>query len=215
MDSINIVNLKFDKANAILRYRRLRKITALFRFVEIFFLLIMICRFSVQLPFHLNFSGDYFRNLIAPLFSPRFVFVIGNAIIVTLFLKSGCLGNKTNTDFCEEYVENSVKNQIVHEIDTGYQIKAEKEVEGHCNYRERKIYRSRSENLIREGGKKLHPQLQRSATENSRKSAAVEVPDGRAEDEMSCEEFRRTVEAFIAKQQRSLREEEFSAIAGN
>lgn len=47
-------------------------------------------------------------------------------------------------------------------------------------------------------------ELRRSQTEMTRRSTK------RVEDEMSGEEFRQTVEAFIARQQRILREEELS-----
>lgn len=206
MDSLNILNLKVEKANAMLRYRRLRNLGTLLRFMELLVLLIMIFRFSVQL------SGDYFRGLTVVLFSPGFVFVVGNAIIITLFLKSGWLShregtvNKSGNDFCAEYVENSVVGTAAAMVDTH-------------NYAERKIHRSRSENLSRVGGgggggKKRRRQLRRSERERCWKSESEEAETPCAADEQSSEEFRRTVEAFIARHQRSLREEEFSAILG-
>ncbi|KAL6963846.1 hypothetical protein U1Q18_034852 [Sarracenia purpurea var. burkii] len=219
MDSFNIVNLKVEKANAILRYRRLRKITALFRFVELSFFLVMISRFSVQLSFGFKHSGECFRGLVAPLFSPRFVFVIGNAIVIVLVLKSGWLssrdsaGSKIGTDFCEEYVKNSVKNQIVNGVENEYRRRENSVMADTRKDGGRRIYRSQSEILNGEGGEKPHRQLSRSATERCRKS--ISAVTSYKEDEMSSEEFRRTVEAFIARQQRYLREEEFSAIVTN
>lgn len=65
----------------------------------------------------------------------------------------------------------------------------------------RKMSRSNSEHLGRDVP---HRQLQRSETEVGRGSSVAS--DG----EMSGDEFRLRVEAFIARQQRSLREEEFS-----
>ncbi|KAH7834617.1 hypothetical protein Vadar_017945 [Vaccinium darrowii] len=200
MDSINILNLKIEKAKANFRFRR---ITALFRFIEFFVLLLFISRFSLQFPFSFKFSWDYFR----PLLSPQFVFVIGNAIVLTLFLKSGwlCSGNRVSTDFCEQYVENSVKNHIVHEIESENRIKEENITGEGCNYGERRINRSYSENLERIGGEKEKSkrQLRRSVTEGRRKSTSAA--------EMSNEEFRKAVEDFIARQQRSLWEEELAA----
>lgn len=212
MDSLNILNLKVEKANAMLRYRRLRNLGTLLRFMELLVLLIMIFRFSVQLPFNPKLSGEYFRGLTVVLFSPGFVFVVGNAIIITLFLKSGWLShregtvNKSGNDFCAEYVENSVVGTAAAMVDTH-------------NYAERKIHRSRSENLSRVGGgggggKKRRRQLRRSERERCWKSESEEAETPCAADEQSSEEFRRTVEAFIARHQRSLREEEFSAILG-
>lgn len=213
MDSINIVNLKTEKTKANLRYRR---ITALFRIVEFFVLLLMISRFSLQFPCSFKFSSEFFR----PLFSPQFVFVIGNAIVVILVVKSGrlCSGDRVTTDFCEEYVENSVKNHIVHEIESENQKREDKIIEDNVNYgeRRRRIDRTYSENLDKVGGEKekMKRQLRRTVTEGRRKSTSAVVGSSPAE-EMSNEEFRRTVEDFIARQQRSLREEEFSAIVSS
>ncbi|KAI8533014.1 hypothetical protein RHMOL_Rhmol11G0263300 [Rhododendron molle] len=212
MDSINIVNLKIKKTKANLRYRR---ITALFRIVEFFVLLLMISRFSLQFPCSFKFSSEFFR----PLFSPQFVFVIGNAIVVILVVKSGrlCSGNSATTDFCEEYVENSVKNHVVHEIESENQKKEDKIIEDNVNYGERRrIERAYSENLDRVGGEKekMKRQLRRTVTEVCRNSTSAVVGSSPA-DKMSNEEFRRTVEDFIARQQRSLREEEFSAIVSS
>ncbi|KAF7126686.1 hypothetical protein RHSIM_Rhsim11G0179200 [Rhododendron simsii] len=212
MDSVNIVNLKIEKTKANLRYRR---ITALFRVVEFFVLLLMISRISFQFPCSFKFSSEFFR----PLFSPQFVFVIGNAIVVILVVKSGrlCSGNRVTTDFCEDYLENSVKNHIVHEIESENQKKEDKIIEDNVNYGERRtIERTYSENLNRVGGQKekMKRQLRRTMTEGRRKSTSAAVGSSPA-DKMSNEEFRRTVEDFIARQQKSLREEEFSAIVSS
>uniref|UniRef100_A0A5B6ZP64 Uncharacterized protein n=1 Tax=Davidia involucrata TaxID=16924 RepID=A0A5B6ZP64_DAVIN len=76
--------------------------------------------------------------------------------------------------------------------------------------REKKIDRSHSEELKREHCEKARRELKRSVSESSRKSVNdSEKVAARSymEDDMSSEEFRRTVEAFIARQQRFLREE--------
>ncbi|KAI8541942.1 hypothetical protein RHMOL_Rhmol08G0099900 [Rhododendron molle] len=41
-NSINIFNLKFEKSNAFVTHRKVTKITALFRFVELFVFLVII-----------------------------------------------------------------------------------------------------------------------------------------------------------------------------
>ncbi|GMP51204.1 hypothetical protein CsSME_00017531 [Camellia sinensis var. sinensis] len=186
MDSFNIANLKFEKPNATMRYPRVQNITTLLRFIEIFFFLLMISQLSTQFPLSaLKLTGDYFRRLTIAVFSPWFVFVIGNAIIITLFLKDSTRNSKTSFDFCEEYVENSLKNQIDHGVE--------------IEYRRRK---SQYENLKRESGEERYGGVRR------RSAAAVSS----CAEKMSGEEFRRTMEDFIARQQRYLREEEFSAI---
>ncbi|KAE9447295.1 hypothetical protein C3L33_20813, partial [Rhododendron williamsianum] len=135
-------------------------------------------------------------------------------------VKSGrlCSEDRVTTDFCEEYVENSVKNHIVHEIESENQKREDKIIEDNVNYgeRRRRIDRTYSENLDKVGGEKekMKRQLRRTVTEGRRKSTSAVVGSSPAE-EMSNEEFRRTVEDFIARQQRSLREEEFSAIVSS
>ncbi|XP_052180322.1 uncharacterized protein LOC127793580 [Diospyros lotus] len=212
MDSLNIVNLKLEKATAIFSNRRLQTVAILFRFIELFFLLIVISRFSVQLPSSFNLSAEYFRPLAAVVCGPKFVFLIGNAIVLVLLLRSGWLRspesaeNKPSLNFGEECVDNSLINYQRKESNDTVTVRIR-------NDGERKISRSRSENLSREGDEKLRRQLRRSATERCLKiSPAV---NSFREDEMSSEEFRQTVEDFIARQQRFLREQELSATDGH
>lgn len=82
-----------------------------------------------------------------------------------------------------------------------------------CSSEDRKMHRSRSVELKRCQNEYSRRELRRSVTERSRKSVNCGAGvNSYAEDEMSGDEFRRKVEAFIARQQRSLREEQFSAI---
>ncbi|KAI3448022.1 hypothetical protein Pfo_004687 [Paulownia fortunei] len=221
MDAFNFHDIRVEKANAISRYRRIQRVTSLFRFVELFVLLIVVSRFSTQFALSLKLSGEYFRGISVTLISPRFVFLLGNAIVIVLFLKSGGFSGKNGekvADFYDEYVEKCRKN---------YQQACSKEEKkasdayrvGVC-YEERKIYRIHSENLERgihgderrREPKRSMTQIHRKSPDCGRKLAAAES-SSYAEDEMSSEEFRRTVEAFIARQQRFLREEgDFSAV---
>uniref|UniRef100_A0A5B6ZSH2 DUF4408 domain-containing protein n=1 Tax=Davidia involucrata TaxID=16924 RepID=A0A5B6ZSH2_DAVIN len=223
MDSFNISKVKIEKANAILRYHRLQKITNLFRLIELCIVLIVISRFSSQLPVAFKLSGEYFRGLSVALISPRFVFVVGNLIVIILFMKSGKfstqeeIGNKSNIDLCDEYAVSSEKNRNIHREESEHQRKQDKDEDEEdtimvnmYSSREKKIDRSHSEELKREHCEKARRELKRSVSESSRKSVNdSEKVAARSymEDDMSSEEFRRTVEAFIARQQRFLREE--------
>lgn len=208
------MDIKVEKANAILRYKRLQKITALFRFMEVCIFLFIISRISTQLPFAFKLSGDFFRGLSITMFSPGFIFILGNAIVLILFFKSGQISSQESTsiDFCTEYVETCEKRTNINHTKQGKQVKQSKceEKQGKevlpdlCSSEDRKIRRSHSLDLKNEYSRR---ELRRSVTERSQKSV-----NSYAEDEMSGDEFRRKVEAFIARQQRSLREEEFSAI---
>lgn len=197
---MDCLDLKAEKANAILKYRRLQKVTIMFRFIELFIFVIVISKLSSQLPFAFKISGDYFRGLSVALISPRFVFVIGNAIIITLFLKAGKGESKDNLKVAD--CENSPI--IINEIQTR-EMETVKKV---C-----RMERSKSENVRRDNHGEAPRKLRRSATETCRKSGEKAMRSCRSEDDMSSEEFRRTVEAFIARQQKSLREEEFAIVA--
>lgn len=234
MESFNFKNIKAEKANASLRYKRLQKITTLFRAMEICIFFVIILRFSTQLTFVSKIFSEYFRELPLALISPRFIFVLGNVIVIVLFLKSRESYAKDNsstskiTDFHDEYMKECAKHI------TNYSEHSMQQSISNCreqspkqgkqsinNYREqslkqgkqcilgekevgRKIRKSRSENLLCvHQHEQTRRELRRSATVVCRRNV---------DDEMSSEDFRRTVEDFIARQQRLLREEEeFSA----
>ncbi|KAG8368217.1 hypothetical protein BUALT_Bualt15G0022200 [Buddleja alternifolia] len=204
MDSFNFHDIRVEKANAISRYRRVQRITILFRFVELFIFLIILSRVSTQFStFSFNLSADCFKGIFAKIFSQKFVFLIGNAIVIALFLISGGFNSAKNgeksTDFYDEYVQKCRKIEQ-------FRSKEEK-IESIRD--EKKMKRSKSENFVRaEHGEERRRDLRRSMTEKYRKSVKKTAPAAAPEDEMSGEEFRRTVEAFIARQQRCLREEE-------
>lgn len=206
MDSIKFHDVRVEKANAIAKYRKTQRITSLFRFMELLVFLIVISRFSTQFASSLKLSGDYFRGISAvALISPRSVFVVGNAIVIALFLISGQFSGKKSersSDFYEEYVEKCRNNQQTwSKVETTIASDA---CEGKV------ISRTHSANLERVRVEERRRDLRRSMSEKCRKSGESRR---KAEDEMSSEEFRQTVEAFIARQQRFLREEEeFSAV---
>ncbi|XAR72796.1 hypothetical protein NMG60_11019559 [Bertholletia excelsa] len=216
MDSFTIGNIQIEKTNAILRYRRLRKIANLFRIAEFFFLLVMLSRFFPQISATFKLSGDYFRRLLVTVPSPQFVFVIGNTIVIVLYLKSGRLTShesaetKTCTDIYEELVQITEKNRNNHVIGSRYEMKQDTVVTDISRNNNKKIRRSSSEKLSRDGVEKPRRELRRSVTEIRQRSTPMTTSS--AEDEMTSDEFRRTVEAFIARQQKLLRDEEFSAI---
>ncbi|TQD88049.1 hypothetical protein C1H46_026412 [Malus baccata] len=97
MDSINFYDIKAEKANAILKYRQLRKIAKLLRLIEVLAVLLLLSRFSVQLPQAVKNSASYFKNISGFMVSPRFVFVIGNVIVIILYAKSGRFSAKDST----------------------------------------------------------------------------------------------------------------------
>ncbi|GJT78196.1 serine/threonine-protein kinase HSL1-like protein [Tanacetum coccineum] len=181
----------------IFKYMRLQKITTLFRFIEMFLFLVMISRFSSQLPFTAKVSSYYFKGISLTMLSPKFVFVIGNMIILILFLKSRSLEKDENDDACYEYVKTCDVN-----VENCSKMVASKP----------KISRSRSDNRMKVKSKDDQApkdQLRRSVTDIISKSTTM-TEKRIVKEELSSDDFRRTVEAFIARQQKILRDEEFS-----
>lgn len=214
-----------------LRYKKRQRITTLFRFIELCIFFIIISRYSTQFPLSFKLSTDYFKGLGVTLISPRFVFVLGNTIVIILFLKSGQSDGSINNvkiDLYDEYkqrcsmniTEQSKKQSIV--VEKAHCEQGKKQSILLERQLENKIHRSHSDNslCLSHDEKKPRKKLTRSATvrchkvinTNSVKPTMTMTTTSYPEDEMSNEEFRKTVENFIARQQRFLREEEFSAV---
>lgn len=187
------------------KHRQLQKIANLFRVIEVCVVLLLISRLSMQLPLAVKNSGGYFRDLTVVLVSPRFVFVVGNAIIITLFAKSGQFSARDSTkktsgfDLCEELIKNTEKNQKVHPDETTSYLDESTTVK---DYRRSQSYSQNSTSGVCEKSRRV---LRHSETDCER-LAKSSYP----EEEMSNEEFQRKVEAFIARQQRFRREEQDS-----
>ncbi|KAK2994146.1 hypothetical protein RJ640_020951 [Escallonia rubra] len=101
-------SVKTEKANAIARYRRLRNAAKLLRVVEAFVALTLLSWSSTRLPGVLRQSGAYLSGLSCCLLSPRVVFLIGNAIVIAVFVISRQIDadNRLRTaDSYGEYVQ--------------------------------------------------------------------------------------------------------------
>ncbi|KAM7470796.1 hypothetical protein LguiA_008979 [Lonicera macranthoides] len=204
MDSSHV---KFDKAIAILKFHVLSKITTLFRFIEFFvFLLLIISKFSTHLPltFNISASAEFLQQVFSVTsISPRFVFLLSNAIVFVLFLSSRQFSDQDNSESwnikADTYMENCENYCLIDET---------KVISNVCSRKGRKIQKSCSAKIKRvnyegDGGQKLN----RSVTDISWRGKKSPANCYYSAEEMSGEEFQRKVEAFIARQQRSLREE--------
>ncbi|TMX05284.1 hypothetical protein EJD97_025129 [Solanum chilense] len=225
MESLNFPNIKSEKANAMIRYKKRQRVTMFFRFIEFCIFFVVISRFSTQLPL------NYFERLFDFTFiTPRFVFVLVNAIVIILFFKSGNSSAKNSStdsvkfDLYDEYTqkysiyyEQSKKQSIaVKEANCDQQGKKQRIVAE--RRLEKRIHRSHSENTLclAHDEKKSRKRMMRSATvgclknidTESVKPAMAKKSYSYPEDGMSNGEFRKTIEAFIARQQRLLKEEE-------
>ncbi|XP_015068771.1 uncharacterized protein LOC107013355 [Solanum pennellii] len=221
MESLNFHNIKSEKANAMIRYKKRQRVTMFFRFIEFCIFFVVISRFSTQLPL------NYFKGFDFTLVTPRFVFVLVNAIVIILFFKSNSSTDSIKFDLYDEYTqkysiyyEQSKKQSIaVKEANCDQQRKQSIVAERRL---EKRIHRSHSENTLclAHDEKKSRKRMNRSATvgclknidTDSVKPAMTTKSYSYPEDGMSNGEFRKTIEAFIARQQRLLKEEEFSSL---
>lgn len=208
-----------EKAIAMRRYRRIRKIAIFFRFLEACLALFFLTWFSSRLPIAAKSSGDFFRQLCIFLISPRFVFFFGNAIVLTLFFKSGQFsgrspaGGSSGIDLYDEFLKNSESHpKIRAEEEIVYETKNVILENPKTRSDTRKEYRrSVSEGFPAEKGREA---LRRSETEVGGRAmesggSAPEAGELSREDE----EFRRTIEEFIAKQKRFRREESMAIVS--
>ncbi|KAD3066491.1 hypothetical protein E3N88_34371 [Mikania micrantha] len=290
---MNSIDFRTEKANAIFRYRNLQTITNLFRLMEICVFVVVISTFSSQLPFSVRFSADCFRGMSFASFSPKFVFIIGNVIVlILLFISRTAENGDRNGKIdvydecvkrCEKSVVNSATDIVAIRDRTTCRSQSEKMMRIECInvQNHRKLKRSVTDrnvlmNVDFSGDKTPAPEICKNQWENmmtmefkhgpnnrklmqkenvyfigdetpapkicrssSEKMMSVECEDVQSRrklmravtekkilknvdylygetpapercgvDELSGEAFRRMVEAFIAKQQRSLRDEE-------
>ncbi|KAM3376999.1 hypothetical protein P3S68_009412 [Capsicum galapagoense] len=215
--SLKNQNIKLEKTKAMVSYKRRQRMTMLFRFIEFCIFLVIMSRFSTQFPFGFKLSTDYFKGVGVTLISPLFAFVLGNAIVIILFLKSGQSSAKVDSIKIDLYEQKCWVNKEVYCEQIEKQRKQSIHVEkAYCEQSkkqsilrqkqlaEKKLDRSHSDSFTSlSHDEKPRRELVRSATVGCLKDNIKSM-----EDEMSNEEFRTTVEAFIARQQRFLREEE-------
>ncbi|KAI3460339.1 hypothetical protein Pfo_017002 [Paulownia fortunei] len=109
MESQMFDNVKFEKEKAIARFNRFRRIVKLWQFFEVLVVFGLISWSSARVPAVLKISGGYFDEFSTYLFNHHVVFLIGNAIIVLLFML--CRQNDVNHsgagDFYDDYVKYS------------------------------------------------------------------------------------------------------------
>ncbi|KAL6220597.1 hypothetical protein ACLB2K_008353 [Fragaria x ananassa] len=241
MDSWSFVdNVKAEKASAMRRYNRLRTIARLFRLAELCLAAVLLSWTFSRLPFALRVSVDYLRLFSNVVSSPLFVFLVCNAIIVSLFAKSRHLPTappniEVETHLYDQFTDgkkSSSSDDVVSKEEVVYEDKqiisevmstgdpkreaildsgSESDSDSGLEFT-KAIRRTKSEKFERD----VPAKLKRSDTENCRKmlkSGEETVPDYLdQEDGLSNEEFQRAIEAFIERQKRFRHEEESMAI---
>ncbi|KAF3498412.1 hypothetical protein DY000_02055816 [Brassica cretica] len=227
MDSISFDNVKAEKAKALHRFQ---SIGFLFRVTEICLALLLLCWIFSSLPFAAQISGEFLRRLACVVCSPLFMFVLGNSIVVALLttkstvLSSGVDGGG-EADIYDAFIrsgENRASSSDVRGIPEETTVYVDKQMigtetdsvsnsysiptvarEDHKDHSPppTKVYRrSKSEKQRLDTVMKPKPSLRRSETEKCRETVkpCEEVPF--PEDNLTNEEFQKTIEAFIAKQ---------------
>ncbi|CAJ1973068.1 unnamed protein product [Sphenostylis stenocarpa] len=195
-------------------HRYLRMIANVLRYVEVCVVLVLVSRLSINLPSTLKNSSEYFRNFMG---SPRFVFFLGNVIIITLFAQSGHFSNHASEkpspepDLYLEFLQNSTIKQKLIAHNNNRKAKASVRVEDGAKGQKthptktetslevvKKDYRRCQSDIVTLEVENEKPTrlLQRCETEKVGKNVNSYPEDG-----MSNDEFRRKVEAFIARQQ--------------
>jgi len=172
-------------------YNLFTSITKTLRLLELCLALLFFLWIVTRLPFFLSISYDFLR-------SPLFVFALSNAIIVALLAQSDLLSS-SSTDYSAAPVEQQIKDSSKDDIDSCYAT-------GFGNLG-RKVY-SRSQSLPESTNREEENEEQTDRRKLLRQSEKEKVREVLyPEDKLSNEEFQRTIEAFIAKQMRFLREE--------
>ncbi|KAE8818386.1 hypothetical protein D1007_03831 [Hordeum vulgare] len=201
---------------------RLRLVWRVVRAAELLALAVVLSRSFPCLPYAASAASSALRLAASLLLHPRSIFVIANAIVFLLYVFSrrdpSSSSSASNQDAQDQYFLSftaiTEAPAMASEMDAVFEDKEAVHVTVHAPRR------SRSEKIGggKPGGRRTagSPDMRRSDSENGRRrrstsSAGPEEWD--AEDEK--EEFRRAVEAFIAKQQtRFHREESFVLVAG-
>ncbi|XVF59668.1 hypothetical protein PTKIN_Ptkin07bG0294200 [Pterospermum kingtungense] len=235
MDSFEFDNVKAEKAKAMRRYNRLRSLAKVFRFLELLLALLFLAWTFERLPFAVKISGEFFLKVCGIIASPLFVFIVSNIIIVTLIAKSGIFSAVNNADskLYEQILkttENRSKSEsqeeivfqdkeVITEVNTctrsceEVEPQSESESDSDSEVDNPRVYRrSKSEKLMKQSEEeKVKKELRRSETEKCHKIEKI-GEELFPEDELSNEEFQRTIEDFIAKQLRFRREESLSIV---
>ncbi|XP_057728012.1 uncharacterized protein LOC130943935 [Arachis stenosperma] len=216
------------KFHTILKHHHLRTIATLFHYAEFCVVLVLIFRLSIKLPMALKNSSEYLGGFVV---TPRFVFLLGNFIIVALFVQSGHFSSNgsstqsSETVLYEEFIQkcSSYKNKEIQErtesIKHNQNVDA-KRVSLRCNeihgekitktvicLEEKKEYRRCRSDILRHVERE-EPRHVLYRCESVKNRGNVGISGSYPEDGMSNDEFRRTIEAFIARQQRLRRQEQ-------
>ncbi|KAJ8770784.1 hypothetical protein K2173_021431 [Erythroxylum novogranatense] len=113
MDFSDFDIVKAEKASAMRSYNQLPNLTRLFRVIEFCLALLCLSWASTRVPFAVRISREVFRRVAGIVSNPLFVFMLCNAIVATLFVKSkrfcgeNPAASNAETELYEEFIKNS------------------------------------------------------------------------------------------------------------
>ncbi|KFK30088.1 hypothetical protein AALP_AA7G215000 [Arabis alpina] len=203
-----------EKPRGIFNFQAIRSFTNLFRLIEAIFLLILISKLSFP---SVKLSRNIFKEAAVFLVSPRFVFFIGNAIVITLFAKSGrnkschepskATTEASSNDVYQEFIHKSEKKRS--EV---YEMKTEQSKRAN-GVKRVSFGRSQSQKAFEaveplESGKIMMRYESEKCMRICDSDKKVLMRVKKPEDGMSNEQFRTKIEAFIARQKRIQKDEE-------
>ncbi|CAH2076817.1 unnamed protein product [Thlaspi arvense] len=211
-------HFKLEKPRGILNFQAIRSFTTLFRLIELILFLIFISKLSFP---SVKFSGDIFREASMFLVSPRFVFFIGNAIVITLFAKSRQHSSaheaipKTTEAASNDHYQELLLHKSEKKRSEVYETKTEppKKPSG---VKRVSFSRSQSQKAFEAvqplestcGGKIMKRYASEKHMRICDSEKKVEVRVKKPKDGMSNDQFRTKIEAFIARQKRIQKDEE-------
>lgn len=219
-------NVKFEKEKAIARFNRSRRFMRLWQIIEVAGVFAAISWFSALAPAISRSTGAFFFEFSAYLFNHHVAFLIGNAIIVLLFMlcrqsDGGGAASAARRDLYDDYVKYSEASRALTppdevvappaEIggDFDKQIVALRADEAtsspQCDdvaaaiekaARQIKKFQRNQSEMMLRHEIAVRPELRRSETENRLKTVSLESAEI---ENLSNEEFQRRVDAFIDK----------------
>ncbi|XP_020598951.1 uncharacterized protein LOC110038446 [Phalaenopsis equestris] len=191
------------------RFRLLRQLGKLLRCIEAAAALILLSHASIQIPAAARNSGEFIRHTAAFLTSPSFVFLLCNAIVLVL-LKTGHFSSEsgsTGTGIGKICGEMSYSPPLIFGSAAAEKKTACVQNRAYRRGWSEKFERGREEAKLRRAESECFRKGEKAWSAVAREREVVGADDrvGAEEEHLDAEEFRRTIEDFIAKQQRFLR----------
>ncbi|KAK8933806.1 hypothetical protein KSP39_PZI015525 [Platanthera zijinensis] len=210
-----------EKETATRRFLMFQQIGHLLRCLEVAGALLLLSYSSSYVPAVARNSGEILRRAAAVLISPSFVFLLGNAIVLVLFAKSGQIVSSTESETAAGVSDTDGSGNICRDLSypPPPHLKEAEEVvyedKAMCvEIRASALIESEDLEAIGDETKILPTEKEIVVGDRENPPAqqmkARDRQDGEGDED--AEQFRRTIEEFIAKQQRFQRQESLTVV---